>query len=114
MQASTAQICKLYISVLTTIHDMIDIPQLLIDRMVSPQNPLLWTVDFAVSFLFFFRFATINRNPTYSQSVCFLLRICVRVICSTALTILLLARRSAEIFTILHPCCFRYLRVLVC
>jgi len=72
-------------------------------------HPPLWTVNFAVSFLFFSRFATINCNPTYSQSGCFLLRICVRVICSTASTILLLARRPADISTIVHSCCFRYL-----
>lgn len=82
--------------------------------MVSPQNPPLWTVNFAVSFLFFSRFVTINCNPTYSQSGCFLLRICVRVICSTASTILLLARRPADISTILHSCCFRYLTSSLC
>lgn len=96
---------------LPPIHDMIDIPQLLIDRMVHPRTHFFGLSTSSPHSYFSPRFATINRNPTYSQSGCFLLHICVRVICSTASTILLLARRPADISTILHPCCFRYLRL---
>lgn len=104
MQASTAQICKLYIYLYLPLHDMIDIPPFLIDRMVFPQNPLfgLSTSPSPPIFIFFPVSQPLIAilHPTYSQSVFFFVSAFVSF-APTDSTILLLARQPADISTIL-------------